>query len=360
MSLADAAIRADEGAVAGPPTTAGAEAAAIRFERRAMGSPLRLTLVGVEQAGSGTAWATVSAAVERAEQALSRHRATSDLTALNRRAGDAEPRLVGRELAAALAAAERAWRLTGGMFDPRILDDMERLGWAGAPVDDAGTRADDGPQPPSGAGPSIRAAPRESSRSAAFPDRRWLRRVPRTGAVAIAGRVDLDGIGKGLALRWAFAALRAAFPTLGAGTGALLEAGGDLVVDGPAPQPGPWLIGIEDPLGGPNERAVVAIDRGAVCTSSVRVNMRLRPDGRPVHHLLDPRTGEPGGRGLLAVTVAGPDPAWTEVWSKSLFLEGADEIGPAARQRALAAWWITADGSLEMTPAARQLTAWEG
>jgi len=35
----------------------------------------------------------------------------------------------------------------------------------------------------------------------------------------------------------------------------------------------------------------------------------LAPDGRRVHHLLDPRTGEPGGDGLVAVTVAAPDPA---------------------------------------------------
>ena len=43
---------------------------------------------------------------------------------------------------------------------------------------------------------------------------------------------------------------------------------------------------------------------------------------REVHHLIHPRTGEPGGDGLLAVTVAAPDPAWSEIWSKTLFLAG--------------------------------------
>ena len=78
----------------------------------------------------------------------------------------------------------------------------------------------------------------------------------------------------------------------------------------------------------------------------------------PVHHLIDPRTGEPGGAGLLAVTVAGPDPAWSEVWSKTLFLEGRAGVAALARRRGLAAWWVADDGSLEMTAAARQQTIW--
>ena len=336
-----------------------------------MGSPLRLTLVGVGDAQALAAWSAVSATIEQIEESLSRHRPTSELTALNRRAGEAELHLVGRRLAAALAAADRAHRLTGGAFDPRVLADMERFGWTGAPLAGAGIARSEAAGRPDPAGDQPGARPQRTSwrspdnaappgRAAAFADGRWLRRDPRRRAVSIAGPVDLDGIGKGLGLRWAFDALRAALPALGTSAGALLEAGGDLVLDGQAPQPGPWMIGIEDPRGRPDELAVLALERGAVCTSSVRVHTREGPDGRPVHHLLDPRTGEPGGPGLLAVTVAGPDPAWAEVWSKALFLQGARDIGPAARRRDLAAWWVTSEGSLEMTPAARQLTAWDG
>ena len=191
-----------------------------------------------------------------------------------------------------------------------------------------------------------------------FPDGRWLHRDPRSRSVAIAAPVDLGGIGKGLALRWAVAVLGAAVPGIANGTaGALLEAGGDLVARGLAPQPGPWLIGIESPVAH-EEIAVVELADGAVCTSSTGIHAWTTADGRAVHHLLDPRTGEPGGGGLVSVTVAGPDPAWAEVWSKSLFLEGARGIGPRARALGLAAWWIREDGVLEMTPAARVRTAW--
>ena len=76
------------------------------------------------------------------------------------------------------------------------------------------------------------------------------------------------------------------------------------------------------------EIAIIAVDGGAVCTSSIAVHAWTAANGRPVHHLVDPRTGEPGGAGLVSVTVAGPDPAWAEVWSKTLFLAGAAGIGP--------------------------------
>jgi thiamine biosynthesis lipoprotein len=117
------------------------------------------------------------------------------------------------------------------------------------------------------------------------------------------------------------------------------------------------MVGIEDPFEA-EEPAIVALRDAAICTSSVAVHRWRTADGRDVHHLLDPRTGEPGGPGLIAVTVSGPDPAWAEVWSKTLFLEGAARIGGRARAAGLAAWWVRDDGSLEMTPAARERTAW--
>ena len=320
---------------------------AVQFERRAMGSPLRLTVVDVAPDRAEAGWAAVSAAVEEIEQALSRFRPTSDLVRLNDHAGDPAGVPVHPRLVAALAAAERARRVTGGAFDPRILRDLERLGYAGVPS--AGVVAPSAPMPSglrAGEGP------------ATFEDGRWLHCDSRGALAAVAVPVDLGGIGKGLAIRWAATVLAAVIPEVDdPGVGVLLEAGGDLVARGRAPQGGPWMVAIEDP-GGAEEPAIVALEEGAICTSSVAVHRWRTVDGRDVHHLLDPRTGEPGGAGLASVTVSGPDPAWAEVWSKTLFLEGAARIGPRARALGLAAWWIRDDGSLEMTPAARERTAW--
>jgi thiamine biosynthesis lipoprotein len=319
-----------------------------RFERRAMGSPLRLTIVGVEAALATRGWELVSDEFEAAEQAMSRFRESSDLTTVNRAAGDGRCRPVDRRLSAALVAADRAGRVTGGRFDARVLADLERLGYAGASLEVAATgRSGDRPTGPPGAG--------ETAKNPATG--RWLAIDGRASEVALERPVDLGGIGKGLALRWAWRRLeRAGF--IGADRGALLEAGGDLVAGGPAPQGGPWIIALEDPTGDAVPVATVALPGGAVATSSILVHRWTAGDGRAIHHLVDPLTGEPGGAGLLSVTVAGPDPAWAEVWSKTLFLSGAGGIADAARARGLAAWWVRDDRVVEMTAAARARTTW--
>jgi thiamine biosynthesis lipoprotein len=166
--------------------------------------------------------------------------------------------------------------------------------------------------------------------------------------------VDLGGIGKGLALRWA--ADRIA-PHLPDGAGALIDAGGDLVTVGIAPDGG-WRIGVEDPLVPGEHVAVAAVRSGAIATSSVRVRHWRDADGRVQHHLIDPRSSLPARTDLVAVTVADPDPAWAEIWTKSLFLAGRAGIGPEARERDIAAWWVDATGKVGLTPAAREMSAW--
>ena len=300
-----------------------------------MASPLRLSVCrrGDEDRSreweTDAAWAAVRTEFETAEAELSRFRTTSDLTRLNIAAGTGQPVDVPRRLERALVAADRAHRLTGGRFDPRVLRDLDRLGYPGAPL---------------GSDPAVATTDRTAGT-------RVVER-PGRGRVAVASPIDLGGIGKGLTLRWAAALLERRGVTR-----FLLEAGGDLVAGGPGPDGDPWLVGIEDPAGGDRPLGAIVVDAGAVATSSVRIRSWVH-DGRTVHHLLDPRTGEPVERGLRAVTVFGRDPAWAEVWSKTLFVGGARAIAGEARARGLAAWWVTDAGDLEMTAAARARTAW--
>jgi FAD:protein FMN transferase len=304
----------------------------VTFAARAMGSPLRLTVIPegpVDRDAAVAAWQEVVSEFESSEQTMSRFRETSEITGLNRRCASGDRwTVVSPRLRRALIASDRAHRVTGGRFDPRVIVDLERLGDTGAPIGDD---------------PALLADQRKST------SRIVERRV--TGDVRLPAPVDLGGIGKGLALRWAAAAVA------GAGIAAfLVEAGGDIVAVG-SPPDSAWHVGIEDPRGGSGPLAVIAARDTAVATSSVMVR-RWVAGGRSVHHLIDPQTGEPGGPGLLAVTVAGHDAAWSEVWSKALFLEGRAEIATVARARGLAAWWVTEDGAMEMTAAARVRTVW--
>ena len=316
-----------------PALAASPDAEDLRREGRALGSPLRLTVEpGVAPGDVDRAQDAIVAVFADVDAAMSRFREDSEITRLHRACGPVAG--VSRWLLAALAAADRAARLTGGRFDARVVTDLERLGFGAVPQSWPGTL-------PRGGGTAGEVA-------------RWMRRDDRHGTVELLAPVDLGGIGKGLALRWA---ARRAEAVLG-NAGFLLDAGGDLVSRG-LRLGERWSIGIEDPAdeAGPLAVAVLGRDQ-AIATSSVRIGRHVDATGRPVHHLIDPATGEPGGAGLAAVTVAWADPAWAEVWSKALFLEGAAGIAAVARRRGLAAWWVSSEGELSMTAAARQQTSW--
>jgi thiamine biosynthesis lipoprotein len=298
---------------------------------RAMASPVIWTVYGdfSEEAGRilQAVGQQVAAAFAAWEAVLSRFRETSELTALNRRLD--EWVTVSPVLYDAVSTAHRAWRKTGGTFDPTVLENLVRLGY----------------------GPSLHAT--GGSRA-----REWLRRQPRRHRLRIRRPLDLGGIGKGLAVRWG---MRMTAKLCAAGLvrpGAwCLNAGGDLALAG-ALEGDDFRIGIEDP-GQPEQLlAVIRVDSpGAVATSSI-ARRRWRHGRETVHHLIDPRTGRPGGQGLLAVTVCHRDPAWAEVWSKSLFLQGADNIGGVAERLGHPVWWVTDDGRLNLSASAARATVW--
>jgi thiamine biosynthesis lipoprotein len=137
-----------------------------------------------------------------------------------------------------------------------------------------------------------------------------------------------------------------------------VDAGGDCVYAGAGNDGAGWRIGVEDPAGGRDPVAVLQVEEGACATSSIRLRT-WRAGDRPVHHLIDPMTGEPGGSGLAAVTVVGPDPATAEVWSKVLFLHGYREIADAAEQHRIAALWVGLDGAVGTSTAVRPLLCWQ-
>ncbi len=316
----------------------------LRFAGRALGSSLALFVHlppgprgAAPPAAAERAWAAVGEEFAAVDAALSRFREDSELTALNRLAGRDGLALVSWRLRTMLAAVHRAGCLTGGRFDATVGEVLERMGERGAAT----------------SGPAASAERRGGRVELVAPG------TPRASLVHVPDRpVDSGGIGKGLALRWASAAALAALPR---GSGLLVDAGGDITSAGAAPVGG-WRIGVDDPVAPAGAAApplaVYALVDGGVSTSSVAVRNWTAPDGERVHHLVDPTTRAPARTGLISVSVAGPDPAWNEVWSKALFLGGSESIGEEARRRSMAAWWVDARGRLGMTPEARARSAW--
>lgn len=291
-----------------------------------MGSPLRLTMPGDPPAVERS-WTLVQAEFAACEDELSRFRSRSALTRANVRAGDGRWHRATPRLLQLAVLAWRAERLTQGVFDARVIQELEQLGEHG--------------------GTELRHAADRASR--------WLEADSRRRLLRLATPIDSGGIGKGLALRRSQTALR----RRGAlGTGGLLEAGGDVVTWGEPAAGAGWRIGVEDPDGSTIPVAVIEVADAAVATSSDRLRRWTAPDGTEVHHLIDPRTHRPAATGVRSVTVAMSDPAWAEVWSKALLLAGADAIGPESERRRLAAWWVRDDGRLRMNAQAAAMTIW--
>ena len=190
------------------------------------------------------------------------------------------------------------------------------------------------PAPPTPAGPWLPGLDPESSAVRLGPD-----------------PIDLGGIGKGMAVRMAADELR------GAGVAALVEAGGDCHLAGPGPEGDGWKVAVEDPRGSDEPAAVLQLADVACATSSVRLRT-WQVDGRTVHHLVDPRTGEPGRSGLVAVTVVSEDAARAEVWSKALLLAGPDEAAVLADRHQLAALWIDEEAQLTCSAQMQPLVIW--
>ncbi|HET9517770.1 MAG TPA: FAD:protein FMN transferase [Actinoplanes sp.] len=273
---------------------------------------------------------------ERVETACTRFNPNSALMRANA-AGDAWHR-VPEECFVAVAEAARAHVETEGLFDPRVLDTLVWLGY-------------DRTLP-------FRSKDVTISLAKDRPPRRTDLGVWRPGLDPGASsirlgphRIDLGGIGKGLAVRLAAAALA------GAGRAHLVEAGGDCHVVGDGPQGDGWWIAVEDPAGGSMPVAVLQIRDTGCATSSVRVRT-WQVNGRQVHHLIDPRTGQSARGTLRSVTVLDPDPARAEVWSKSLLIAGRDLIAELAEERALAALWVDDAGRVAASTAMAPSVIW--
>ncbi len=262
---------------------------------RAMGSDVHVIVIG----GPSGLDLDARARIDQLEHRWSRFLPESELSRLNR--ADGRPVLVSDDTRVAVAAAVEAWRATDGRFDPTVLAALEASGYDrdfALLEPDPRAVTDDVPMPAPGC--------------------REIEIDHVVGAVTLPPglRIDLGGIGKGLAADLVVDELIAA-----GADGACVNVGGDLRVRGTAPSADGWVMDVE-----PMPGLRIALADGAVATSSVS-KRRWRREGKPVHHLLDPRDGRPTVAGLVAVTLIASRAVAAEMLTKAAFVAG--RIGAA-------------------------------
>jgi FAD:protein FMN transferase len=160
--------------------------------------------------------------------------------------------------------------------------------------------------------------------------------------------IDLGGFAKGHAVDNAAALL------LRRGVRhAYVSAGGDSRVIGDR-RGRPWGVAIRDPRSD-GTVAVLPLEDTAVSTSGDYERCFVDA-GERVHHLIDPATGASAGR-ARSVTVLGPDGLSCEALSKALFVRGpAAGLALLARVPGADAVIVDAEGALHVSPGLQNLS----
>lgn len=289
---------------------------------RGMNTTLRLVVRVDATTRTGAAHAALDAAANwlaAMERRFSRFLPESELCALNNSAGHwftASDDLYGVVRLALTAADE-----TGGLFDPTVLPALHLAGYdrsferiprdAGGAIGvvPVGIRAARGP---AGARDRRHAA-RQEHRAHAH-SATWraveLHAADHAIRLPVGTALDLGGIAKG------WAADQVATRYLDGFAAYLVDLGGDLRLRGGPAEGQPWLVGIEAPgetqahaprgedTPAPHYVAGFELGGGAVATSGDARRWWLHA-GRRMHHLIDPRTGQPAaftGPGARALT----------------------------------------------------------
>jgi len=152
-------------------------------------------------------------------------------------------------------------------------------------------------------------------------------------------QIDLSSIAKGYGVD-----LLAELLTARGVKNALIEIGGELRALGQRPEGGAWRLAVESP--DPNQTRFVdalAVTDAAVATSGDYRNF-FEVDGRRYSHLVDPRTGFPVDHELVSVTVVDDTCMTADALATALIVMGLEDGLALARDRELAAHFVSRAG----------------
>ncbi len=259
------------------------------------------------------------------EAVMSRFRADSELSLLNRSAG--RPFRASWLLFQVVSEAVSAASATGGIFDPTVLRALLQAGYdrsfellppapcqsrtAVAPAKGAAEPCDLG----KGAVGLCQGTEEDQSVAPAW-TRIGLEPGSRTITLPAGTWLDLGGIGKGWTVDRVARSL-CAFHSYA------IDAGGDLYAAGAQADGSPWTVGVEDPFRPDRDLMVLTVRDRALATSTVG-RRRWSLAGQVRHHLIDPRTGRPADSGVASVTVIAGSVALAEVLAKSALVLGPE------------------------------------
>ncbi len=249
--------------------------------------------------------------IQTSEKRFTRFSEQSELAQLNRSSGNWFD--ASQDLFEILQLCSAYQEMTGGLFDPSILPDLEAAGYDRS-MDDI--RA----QGPGQARNNSTPRPSDSFQDIRFDLKKQQVCLP-------AGmKIDLGGIAKGWIAQQASSILAEYTRTCA------VNAGGDMFLVGLPAGEKYWQVTLEDPNDFRRALNILKVGPGAVATSTT-TRRKWVQDGRSQHHIIDPRTGQPAQTDFISVTVVTPQLAQAEVFAKALLISGSSQASSLVADR---------------------------
>jgi thiamine biosynthesis lipoprotein len=280
------------------------------------------TLLVTDEQSVPLAKSMLEAEIHGIDVACSRFRNDSELSSVNANAG--RDTRVSSRFIEALEVALRAARLTGGLVDPTVGKAMRVLGYD-REFDILDRR-----------GPPIEVALER------VPGWQTIEMNPARSTVRVPPGVELDFGATAKALCADRAARAIANAT---GAGVLVSLGGDVAIDGPAPDGGwPLLIADDHAADPSSDGQCIVVRGGGVATSGTTVRRWWR-GVQELHHVIDPVTGRPAREKWRSASVAAGSCVDANIASTAAIVLGAR--APAwLEARGLPARLVSPDGSV--------------
>jgi len=276
-----------------------------KFHQVAMGTVVEMTLMGESEESAKKAAFQAFQEMKRIEYLMSPWIESSDVTRINRSAGNDGVR-VSPETVEVIKRAQEVSKLSGGGFDITV-----------GPLVQLWRKARERGMPPE---------MQEVKETLNLVNFRNLK-THYGGKVLLRKKgmaIDLGGIAKGYAVDRAFEILK------GLGyRNLVVNAGGDLRVGGSKPG-GPWSIGIQHPRDPQKIMARISLSDTAVATSGDYEKFFIH-QGKRYHHILNPRSGFPA-EGCQSVTVLHKEAITADALATAILVLGP-EIGYPLCQR---------------------------
>ncbi len=300
-----------------------------KYHQVSMGTVIEITLLSEDEEAARKAALRAFQEIKRVEQLMSPWIGTSDVSHLNRFAGNDWVK-VSPETFDVIQRSQKISGLSEGAFDITI-----------APLIQLWRKARERGVPP----PS-----EEVKKVLGLVNFRNLLIRP-DGKVFLKRKgmaIDLGGIAKGYAVDKAFEILTSlGYKNL------IVNAGGDLRTGG-LKNNEPWSIGIQNPRSAEKVMATISVSDSAIATSGDYEKFFFH-QGKRYHHILNPKTGFPAN-GCQSVTILSKDGTTADGLATAVFVLGPEK-GYALCQKigGIECLIIDGEGKAVMTPGLKDL-----